>query len=90
MTVSMDTGAETQAFTVVISDQAMLEGKRGVHFNELIPPTVFLNNTKTFIALGVALKSPHPSFSQDFSGETALQSWWLVAEFLHLTPPPSV
>lgn len=62
MTVSMDTGAETQAFTVVISEQAMLEGKRGVHFNELSLPTVFLNN-KTFVALGVALKSPHPSFS---------------------------
>lgn len=63
MTVSMDTGAETQAFTVVISEQAMLEGKRGVHFNELSLPTVFLNNKKTFVALGVALKSPHPSFS---------------------------
>lgn len=63
MTVSMDTGAETQAFTVVISEQAMLEGKRGVHFNELSLPIVFLNNKKTFVALGVALKSPHPSFS---------------------------
>lgn len=63
MTVSMDTGGETQAFTVVISDQAMLEGKRGVHFNELSLPTLFLNNPKTFIALGVALRSPHPSFS---------------------------
>lgn len=81
LTVSMDTGAETRAFTEVISDQAMLEGKRGVHLNELSLPTVFLNNKETVTALDVALRSPHPRFSEDFSEETALLSWWLLSFF---------